>query len=55
MPISNEFTSVLSKDWEINFIDNHSEYFDIEVKEKSHGKKIKITNLKFNHKTMKYE
>lgn len=43
------------KDWEINFIDNHSEYFDIEVKEKSHGKKIKITNLKFNHKTMKYE
>ena len=54
----NEGTSMyenIDKDWEIKFLDNKSDYFNLEIIEKSHGKKVKTSILKFNEKSMKYE
>lgn len=44
-----------NKNWDIKFIDNNSDYFNLEIIEKSHGKKVKTRILKFNEKSMKYE
>jgi hypothetical protein len=55
---ANEGTSMyenIEKDWEMKFIENQSLYFDLEIMEKSHGKKVKTTILKFNENTMRYE
>ena len=41
--------------WDIKFIDNNSDYFNLEIIEKSHGKKVKTRILKFNENSMKYE
>ena len=43
------------KDWDIKFIDNKLDYFNLEIIEKSHGKKVKTRILKFNENSMKYE
>lgn len=43
------------RDWEIKFLDNKSDYFNLEITEKSHGKKVKTRILKFNENAMKYE
>jgi hypothetical protein len=43
------------RDWDIKFIDNNSDYFNLEIIEKSHGKKVKTRILKFNENSMKYE
>jgi hypothetical protein len=45
----------IDKDWEIKFLDNKSDYFNLEIIEKSHGKKVKTRILKFNENAMKYE
>ena len=45
----------IDMDWDIKFIDNNSDYFNLEIIEKSHGKKVKTRILKFNEKSMKYE
>ena len=54
----NEGTSMFENfdmDWDIKFIDNNSDYFNLEIIEKSHGKKVKTRILKFNENSMKYE
>jgi hypothetical protein len=45
----------IDMDWDIKFIDNNSDYFNLEIIEKSHGKKVKTRILKFNENSMKYE
>jgi hypothetical protein len=45
----------IDKDWEMKFIENQSDYFDLEIMEKNHGKKVKTVIYKFNENTMKYE
>ena len=49
-----EFQNINS-DWDLSFIDNKSDYFSIEVVEKSHNKIVNKRSFKFNEKAMKYE
>jgi hypothetical protein len=48
-------SSANSSDTEVTFIKSNSKFFDLQVKVQEKGKKVKMTILKFNETTMKYE
>jgi hypothetical protein len=45
----------IKTNWNMKYVDNGKEFFDIEMTEVKNGKTIKSTKMKYNQVNMKYE